>query len=134
MTCTGHKLFIISTVYENKYTGGDTYVNNSEQILLPLYSLCVKLFPSHRLPLCVCVYVRLHPLQFLVFRTIWLVGYLQLLLSCECEFLLLLLVLVICLLQSHKCLRLSFSVLSDPAPEMHHNTLAYTCKCVSVCY
>jgi len=58
MTCTGHALFIISTVYENKYTGGDTYVNNSEQILLPLYSLCVKLFPLQRLSLCVCVYIH----------------------------------------------------------------------------
>jgi hypothetical protein len=44
MTCTGHALFIISIVYENKYTGGDTYVNNSEQILLSLYSLCVCVY------------------------------------------------------------------------------------------
>lgn len=58
MTCTGHALFIISTVYENKYILGNAYVNNSEQILLPLYYLCVKLFHSHRLSLCVCVYIR----------------------------------------------------------------------------
>ena len=57
MTCTGHALFIISTVIESKYILGNTHVNNSEQILLPLYSLCVKLFPSHRLSLCVCVCV-----------------------------------------------------------------------------